>query len=125
MIDPARFWRHVHRKLRGCWIWKGHTNDLGYGRVRVQGALRSAHRIAYQLEYGPISGDAVVRQRCGERACCRPDHLVLVEVVRLTKAQTQAIQESRLGCRRLARTYRVSRQRVLQIKSSQSATYGK
>jgi hypothetical protein len=114
-MNPTRFWSHV-RKTAGCWIWEGALNDSGYGRVKVCGAIRSAHRVAYQLSIGPIPKNAWVRQRCGERACCRPDHLELRDVTRLTEVAVDSIRASFLPGRHLARIYRVSHTRIFQIK---------
>jgi len=114
-MNPARFWRHV-RKTEGCWIWEGALNDSGYGRVKVYGAIRSAHRVAYELSFAHIPKNAWVRQRCGERACCRPDHLELREVTRLTEADVDSIRASFLPGRHLARIYHVSQARIWQLK---------
>jgi hypothetical protein len=34
-----------------------------------------AHRIAYRLAKGPIPAGMIVDHGCGNRLCCRPDHL--------------------------------------------------
>lgn len=115
MTDPSRFWSHV-RRTPGCWYWEGTLNDCGYGRLKVHGALRSAHRVAYALAIGPVPAGALVRQRCGERACCRPDHLELLRLTRLTREQIEAIRGSLLPGRRLARIYHVSHTRIFQLK---------
>lgn len=112
-----RFWRHV-RKTEGCWYWEGALNDCGYGRVRVLGRLRAAHRVAYALAVGPVPANVQVRQACRERACCRPDHLYLFQAPRLTPEQVEAIKRSLLGARRLAPIYRVSVRRISYIKCS-------
>lgn len=36
---------------------------------------RLAHRIAYELEHGPISRGLVIRHLCNVRRCVRTDHL--------------------------------------------------
>ena len=120
-VNALRFWSHVLWRddhPDSCAIWCGNLNELGYGRVRVQGRLRSAHRVAYELTVGPIPENAQVRQRCHDKACCRPEHLYLQPVVRLSPEQVEAILRSQLGARRLAPIYRVSVQRITQLKCS-------
>ena len=55
----------------------GLTN--GYGTVTFNGRSVTAHRLAYELAYGPIPAGLVVRhgkdRRCVSRACCNPAHL--------------------------------------------------
>ena len=79
---PARFWSKVSvAPLSGCWLWTGSTNGTGYGRFwatsRPDGAkLHYVHRYAYQMLVGPISeGLDLDHFRCGNRACCNPEHV--------------------------------------------------
>jgi hypothetical protein len=78
----ARFWRFVV-KGDGCWTWSGAHDTHGYAVFAVKRGCRRAHRVAYQLTYGPIDGpthgvDAkVVMHRCDNPGCVRPDHLEL------------------------------------------------
>jgi len=120
-VNAERFWNRVlwrDDSPDSCAVWCGYLNELGYGLVRVQGRLRSAHRVAYELTYGPIPENSLVKQRCHDRACCRPDHLELRRVTRLTPEQVGAIRVSPLGCRRLARIYGLSFQRIAVIRST-------
>lgn len=121
-----RFWSLVHRRKRGCWLWMGNLGDLGYGRVKVGGRLRAAHRVAYALAHDVVlSPSVIVRQKCGERRCCNPAHLEMLQVVRLTEEQRDAIRRSLLGGRRLAPTYGVSARHVCRIRSIHRASYGR
>ena len=60
----------------GCSLWTG-ASTRGYGRVRRDGRLHRAHRVAYELFVGPIPGGMNVLHRCDTPACVNPDHLFL------------------------------------------------
>ena len=76
---PARRFEAKVHKGPDCWQWGGAT-VRGYGQFRAtgsEGAPVPAHRFAWELAFGPIPDGADVLHRCGNRACVRPDHLVL------------------------------------------------
>lgn len=63
-----------------CWGWSGGTTVWGYGVVgagRKGSGMLLAHRVSYQLEYGPIPNGAFVRHVCDNPPCTNPAHLVL------------------------------------------------
>lgn len=68
------------RKATDCWRWDGYTGQKGYGYVRVggrAGVLKLAHRLAWELQYGPIPEGLWVLHRCDVPRCVRPGHLFL------------------------------------------------
>lgn len=69
-----RFWGKV-KKGPGCWLWQASRDESGYGQVFAEGKTHKAHRLAWLLEHGNIPPGARITQRCGNRDCCRPDHL--------------------------------------------------
>lgn len=69
-----RFWQKV-RKTESCWEWIGSGNGKGYGRIWVDGRLRYAHRVAWELTNRPVPQDMDLDHRCGNRACVNPAHL--------------------------------------------------
>lgn len=73
---PDRFWDKVN-KTAGCWLWTDHPHTKGYGTIGVNGRLKFAHRVSYELARGPIPAGMLVCHTCDTRLCVRPDHLFL------------------------------------------------
>lgn len=77
-LQEASFWSLVKLSLTGCWEWQStHRTEAGYGRFKVGDSRVGAHRVAYAICYGCAPADALVRHRCDNPKCVRPDHLVL------------------------------------------------
>ena len=74
-ISPERFWSRVNKSE--CWEWMGARNEKGYGVVAVDGKTPKAHRVAWELENGPIPAGVCVLHRCDNPPCCNPAHLFL------------------------------------------------
>jgi hypothetical protein len=65
-----------------CWEWQGGrlkrpSGELSYGTFRIRRRSFLAHRLAWMLSNGEIPEGQVVRHRCDNTACVRPDHLLL------------------------------------------------
>jgi hypothetical protein len=73
-----RFWAKVDRRgPDDCWIWLGAKISSGYGTIYFGGKVRIvlAHRVAFELEVGPIPDGLELDHLCFERACVNPAHL--------------------------------------------------
>lgn len=55
----------------------GNPQRGGYGQIHVDGRMRAAHRVAWELANGPIPEGMVVCHRCDNPPCIRLDHLFL------------------------------------------------
>lgn len=103
MEIEERFWAKVDWDLgdtERCWPWTASKMHRGYGQFRLgrvsgRQIVVRAHRLAYELEFGPIPEandqgeplhvdhschDPVVCQAgdlCPHRTCCNPHHLKL------------------------------------------------
>ena len=71
-----RFWAKVD-KTKNCHLWIGSTNPDGYGRFKVDGKLEGAHRVAYELAYGPFDKSLKVLHTCDNPPCVNYLHLFL------------------------------------------------
>ena len=78
-----RFWAKVvdtgtpptyRPDLGSCWIWMGATNK-GYGHIRNGNKTLAAHRVGYELEYGPVPSGLELDHLCRVHGCVRPSHL--------------------------------------------------
>jgi hypothetical protein len=74
-----RFWAKVDKSagLDACWLWTASTSGAGYGNIGMDGAMKSAHRISWELANGPIPPGMLVRHKCDNPPCVNPRHLLL------------------------------------------------
>jgi hypothetical protein len=58
-----------------CWLWLGKVDRNGYGLVKIDGVMFTAHRAAWELERGPFPEGLESDHLCRVRNCVRPDHI--------------------------------------------------
>lgn len=69
----------------GCWIWQRArasrdamlAPDRGYGCLKVAGKVVTAHKFAYEREYGPVKAGLQIRHQCHRTLCVNPSHMLL------------------------------------------------
>lgn len=76
-MSVDRFWAKVD-KSDECWIWTAYTTPTGYGQFGVDGKMRYAHRVSYEMCVGPIPDGLQIDHLCRNRACVNPAHLEAV-----------------------------------------------
>ena len=63
--------------LDGHLLWGGASNAAGYGHLKIGEKLIRAHRLAWELAYGPIPKGVYVLHTCDTPPCILPWHLYL------------------------------------------------
>lgn len=82
LSQDEKFWQKVQKaKPTQCWLWLGAKKPSGYGNVRRDKVYTSAHRLAWQITFGPIPNGMQVQHSCDTPSCCNPHHLMLGTVV--------------------------------------------
>ena len=141
-----RFWEKVIKdgpviraELGQCWEWDGSKLPQGYGqlgKVRPAQGYTLAHRVSWELHFGPIPESLKVLHRCDYPPCTRPEHLFVGTqslnmqdaiqkgrnaAMKLTPEQVreirQALQPPSQTVRGIADLYHVSIQAIYDIRS--------
>jgi len=76
----SEFWNRIKIVApTECWIWRGKysTKPGSYGKVVVDGRIKRAHRMAWELTNGHIPNGLYVLHKCDNPPCCNPSHLFL------------------------------------------------
>ena len=80
------WWKKVRQRLArrsqpglgGCLLWLGGRNSKGYGKIKLGGRYHLSHRLAYELEYGPVPVELTLDHLCLTRHCLNTKHLEAV-----------------------------------------------
>lgn len=63
------------REANECWVWVGHKKPDGYGRLSINGRMKYAHRVAYEILVGPVPHGMELDHLCRNTSCVNPAHL--------------------------------------------------
>ena len=98
-----RFWRYTYRRQdHQCWPWTGSRMVRGgYGQLNDKGRLLKAHRLSWELHFGAIPDDLLIRHMCHNPKCCNPSHLLPGTLkdnhLDMQKANRMYVPEARRG----------------------------
>lgn len=121
----------------GCWIWTGYCKH-GYGQISIDGVQMAVHRVMYELIWGKIPEDHLIRHFCHKGECCNPFHIStgteyenaqdMKEAGRslrgeknprskLTKEQAESIIKDKRDVKIIAKEYDITNEHVNNIKT--------
>lgn len=70
--------RAIPEPMSGCFLWDRFADRSGYGRVTaIWTGEHFAHRVSWELAYGPVPRGMKVLHRCDVPSCVNPGHLFL------------------------------------------------
>ena len=61
--------------LTECWKWNGFIGSDGYGQFWLDGQMRQAHRVVYEVYRAGIPKGLTLDHLCRNRSCVNPWHL--------------------------------------------------
>ena len=91
-------------KTETCWIWIGSTSGDNYGKIKIDGRHRRAHRVSYELHVGEIPADREIDHRCHNTRCVNPAHLRIATHKENCENKAGAQRNSRTGVRGVVET---------------------
>lgn len=70
-----RFWKYTY-KTPNCWFFVSNDSKQ-HGRINKMGRAVLAHRVSWELHFGPIPDGMEVLHECDIKQCVNPEHLFL------------------------------------------------
>ena len=85
-----------------CWYWIGAISSRGYGSIYLNGRIRTAHSVTYEIKYGKVPAGKELNHLCKHKSCCNPDCL---EAVTHSENMRYSDAEYRAGRKRVKKMY--------------------
>ncbi len=73
----TRFLKYIDSSSgqESCWPWMGARSEKGYGKLKCNYVNYVAHRLSYEIKFGPIPNRMLICHHCDNPPCCNPSHL--------------------------------------------------
>lgn len=95
---PSRFWAKVDRQGDDdCWPWMGSRLPEGYGTFWRDGRIIYAHRMAWELQNGPIPVGLQIDHRCYNTWCVNVRHMEVVTMLENIRRRRRAGRHKRIA----------------------------
>ena len=120
----ARMTAYSEKQASGCYNWTGTLDDRGRPRVKVNGVLCLAHRVAWQIRCGSVSQAKIIRT-CENPLCVNTSHMVDQAKTRITVDNVRAIRKNKLkeSQKEMAKRFKVSISTISNIINRKSWQY--
>lgn len=102
MSNDTRLTKRFFKKVDqsgSCHEWTASRMTGGYGLFVIEKRNHSAHRVAYEIAYGPFDQTMQVDHVCHNRGCVNPQHLRLVNARQNSENRAGATRRSKSGIR--------------------------
>jgi hypothetical protein len=93
-----RFWAKVN-KTDSCWEWTAAQFPGGYGSFFIEKKSHVAHRVSYEMFFGPIPEGMEIDHTCHSRGCVNPGHLRLATHKQNSENRVGARSDNKTGVR--------------------------
>lgn len=119
----------------GCLLWTGALLLSGYGAINdCRGRIRTVHRVAWEIEHGPVPEGLFVCHHCDVRSCFEIGHLFVGTpqdnsmdcvfkgrgVAILNRKQVDQILAGDESCTALAKRFLVSKDTIWRVRRGQN-----
>jgi hypothetical protein len=80
-----------------CWGWSGSIGIDGRPKIGISGSSMGAHRASWLLTYGKIPIGKCILQKCNNKECINPNHLIMASNNKNVAAKFKRAGRSRLS----------------------------
>jgi len=101
--SPVEFIEEDRGYETPCHFWQRALTADGNGHMATKDGTRSARRVVYERERGPIPDGHILEARCKVAACVHPDHMDVItpaEALRRRGIPTPVPRAKRATCKR-------------------------